>query len=358
MIFKKIEGNDIIKNKEVEDLNKLFDNSAIIKKSGTGWGSTGVDAYTEEPSLTSNVRFVGDNFYVTYGAENENDYTEYLSWNSVMSSIQAPWNAETKQYDYYVQGQRVSEFVAISVNPNRFNDKLDYDNFAVVMKGESGDLFTDLDVNGDADASHVVFAPYFVKSSAQDSMVDTQDQTVKHSNRITPAYDVRTSSNNAFFNYSSDLDSVHIDWNVGITSDQLGIFYPSLGLMLLFPELMSGSTALTALQTAINGATDKTLTSTNSIMMMMGYGVTKKTRTIVFSRFFNNEFNYTTNPTAFSLVGGRPRIDEYIDVEKITFPTKIGYYNDMNELLAVAHFSQPFKKSPEEELIVISNIEE
>lgn len=357
MIFKKVEGNDIVKNKEVEVLNKLFDNSAILKKN-TGWNSDGVDAYSDEPSLTSNVRFVDDNFYVTYGADNENDYTEYLSWNSVMSSIQAPWDAENKQYDFFVQGQRVTEFIAVSVNPERFNDKLDYDNFAILMKGETGDGFTDLDSNGNADSTHAVFAPYFVKSSLGDSRIDQDNQSVKHSNRITPAYDIRTSSDNSFFNYSEDLDAINIDWDVGTISDQLGVFYPSLGLILLFPELMSGSTALNTLKSTIDGASDKSLVSTNSTMMVMGYGVTKKTRTIVFSRFYNNEFNYTTNPTAFTLIGGEPRFDEYIDEEMVTFPTKIGYYNDMNELLAVAHFSQPFKKSPEEELIIISNIEE
>ena len=189
-----------------------------------------------------------------------------------------------------------------------------------------------------------------MKESLGDRIIDENNQEVKHSNRITPAYDIRTSSDQSFFNYDSDLDSINVDWSVGTISDPVGVFYPNLGLFILFPEKMASYGDLSTLNTSENVL--------NRIMMLMGYGVTKKTRTIVFSRLFNNEFNKTTNPTAYSLIGGEPRVSEYIDVERLTFPTRIGYYNDQNELLAVAHFSQPFRKSPEDELIIISNIEE
>jgi len=354
MVFKKLQKGDIIENKEVEVLNKLFGDSAVLKKD-TGWGATQNHQFDDEPSLVSNVYFVNDDFYVTYGSENDLNYNEYLPWNMIMSSIQAPWDSEEKQYDFYVQGQRITEFIAISVSPDKFNDKLDFDNFAVVMEGQTDDTSTDLDGNGNPSTNQIVFAPYFIKSSASDSMFDEERSVVKHSNRITPAYDVRTSSDQSFFTFNENSDAIDIDWSVGDVSDQLGIFYPSLGLMLIFPELLGG---LSNIKTTIDGASDKAETSLNSIMMVMGYGVTKKVRTVVFSRLYNHEFNHTSNPTAFSLIGGELKIEEYLDEEKVTYPTKIGYYNDQNELLAVANFSQPFKKSPENEMIIISNIEE
>lgn len=354
MIFKNIRESDKIKNKEVEELNKLFNDNAVLKKGiDDNWEEEQSTQFIDEPSISSNIYFVDNDFYVTYGAENENDYSQLMSWNAVMSSIQAPWDEENNQYNFYLQGQRITEFVAFSVNPDEYNDKLDYDNFAIIMKDGGDDTFVDLDSGGNLDSTHVAMCPYFVKRSVRDSQ--SVDSEVSHSNRITPSYEIRTSSDNSFFNYSSELDAIDIDWDVGIISEPLGVFYPTLGLVLIFPELLGDYVDLKG---AIDGASDKSLTSLNYTMMLMGYGVTKKTKTVIFSRLFNNEFNITTNPTQFKLIGGELFQDEYIEEELVTFPTKIGYYNDMNELLAVAHFSQPFKKNPEEEFIIISNIEE
>lgn len=353
MVFKKLKEGDVQENREVEVLNKLFGDSAIIKKDA-GWTYTKNSDFTNDPSLVSNVYFVGDNFYVTFGSEDNSNYNEWLPWNAIMSSIQAPWDAENKRYDFYVQGQRITEFIAFSVNPDRYNDKIDFDNFAIVMKGETDDTFTDLDGSGNP-TSHVALAPYFVKSSVQDTLYDSSNEEIKHSNRITPAYDVRYTDDLTFLTYNSASESIDIDWSIGTVSEQVGVFYPTLGLMLVFPELLTDHPTL---KDTIDGASNKALVSLQSTMMVMGYGVTKKTRTVVFSRLLNNEFNRTTNPTAFTLIGGEPELEEYIEREKITFPTKIGYYNDQNELLAVANFSQPYKKSPEEELTIISTIEE
>jgi len=356
MVFKKIEDRDIIRNKEVEVNNKLFGESAIIKKDNNEWNYDESPEFEFEPSLKGELYFVDDSFYVTYGSDNINNYSEYLPWNMIMSSIQAPWDAENKQYNFYVQGERVSEMIAISINPDKFNDKVGFNNFAVIVHDDDSG-FVDLDGNGDLQLGHIAFAPYFVKSSLGDTSIDEENQRIKHSNRITPAYDVRTSDNPDFFNFNDDVESIHIDWDVGNISDQVGVFYPSLGLMLIFPELLTDG-QFSSFKNTIDTSSNKALTSLNSIMMVMGYGVTKKVRTVVFTRLYNDEFNRTTNPTSFTLVGGEPRTEEYLEEEQMTFPTKIGYYNDQNELLAVANFSQPFKKSPEEEMIIISNIEE
>lgn len=59
-----------------------------------------------------------------------------------------------------------------------------------------------------------------------------------------------------------------------------------------------------------------------------------------------NEYNRSTNPSAFGLTG-----DVYINEYDVPYITAIGIYDDDSNLLAVAKFSQPIKKSKKIDLI-------
>jgi hypothetical protein len=71
-------------------------------------------------------------------------------------------------------------------------------------------------------------------------------------------------------------------------------------------------------------------------------------RSIFFVRAYNNEFNYTYNPTARQTNG---RILDSLSSNPATFVTTVGLYNDSNDLLAIAKISPSKKKSFNNELL-------
>lgn len=78
--------------------------------------------------------------------------------------------------------------------------------------------------------------------------------------------------------------------------------------------------------------------------------VTELNSTVYFCRAFNNEFNYSSNPTYLSssqivVKEGDPM------AQPVSYITTVGLYDDNNQLLAVAKLSEPIKKTPDTELI-------
>jgi hypothetical protein len=78
--------------------------------------------------------------------------------------------------------------------------------------------------------------------------------------------------------------------------------------------------------------------------------VTELNSSIYFCRAFNNEFNYSSNPTYLSsseivVKEGDPL------AQPASYITTVGLYDDNNQLLAVAKLSEPIKKTPDTELI-------
>lgn len=77
---------------------------------------------------------------------------------------------------------------------------------------------------------------------------------------------------------------------------------------------------------------------------------TELNSTVYFCRAFNNEFNYSSNPTYLS--GGEIYVKESDPMNPpVAYITSVGLYDDSNQLLAVAKLSEPIKKTPDTELI-------
>jgi len=77
---------------------------------------------------------------------------------------------------------------------------------------------------------------------------------------------------------------------------------------------------------------------------------TELNSTVYFCRAFNDEFNYSSNPTYLTaseilVKGGDPL------TQPVSYITTVGLYDDKNQLLAVAKVSEPIKKTPDTELI-------
>ena len=73
-------------------------------------------------------------------------------------------------------------------------------------------------------------------------------------------------------------------------------------------------------------------------------------RSVFFTRAFNQEFNYTNNPTAIANAS-LGSISSNLTGNPTTFITTIGLYNTDNELLAVAKTAPPVKKDFDTEKI-------
>jgi hypothetical protein len=83
---------------------------------------------------------------------------------------------------------------------------------------------------------------------------------------------------------------------------------------------------------------------------------TELNSTVYFCRAYNNEFNYSSNPTYLN--------DSMIIVkdgdpmeEPSAYITSIGLYDDNNQLLAVAKLSEPIKKTASTELIIRTRLD-
>jgi hypothetical protein len=73
-------------------------------------------------------------------------------------------------------------------------------------------------------------------------------------------------------------------------------------------------------------------------------------RSVFFTRAFNQEFNYTNNPTAIANAS-LGSISSNLTGNPTTFITTIGLYNSNNDLLAVAKTAPPVKKDFDTEKI-------
>ena len=72
----------------------------------------------------------------------------------------------------------------------------------------------------------------------------------------------------------------------------------------------------------------------------------------IFVRIKSDEFNYTNNPSYVDTDNGviKPKVKN--DNFGLTYITTIGLYDDEENLLAVAKFSRPIKKTIEKDMVV------
>jgi hypothetical protein len=91
--------------------------------------------------------------------------------------------------------------------------------------------------------------------------------------------------------------------------------------------------------------------SNNGVTAISFNAVTELNSAIYFCRAYNNEFNYSANPTY--LEDSMIRVKESDPTkESAAYITTVGLYDSSNQLLAVAKLSEPIKKTPSTELIM------
>ena len=137
------------------------------------------------------------------------------------------------------------------------------------------------------------------------------------------------------------------------SSGSYGLFLPDIATILLNPLALSQSINLEAsksfnsdgqnisrLFTAISGAASFQINSEETV-----------TSDYVFVRARNSEFNYSENPSFISGSTGDVIYSTFINSPQ-TYMTTVGFYNDTNDLLAVAKLSKPLTKDFTKEALV------
>jgi hypothetical protein len=114
--------------------------------------------------------------------------------------------------------------------------------------------------------------------------------------------------------------------------------------------------------TAFSGSNNIGYTFVSSSLSSSAYGfstalhtasfqaATELNSTVYFCRAFNNEFNYSSNPTYLSSSEIYVKESDPMN-QPVAYITSVGLYDDNNQLLAVAKLSEPIKKTPDTELI-------
>ena len=137
------------------------------------------------------------------------------------------------------------------------------------------------------------------------------------------------------------------------SSGSYGLFLPDIATIILNPLAVSQSIGLSPsrsfdsdgqnisrLFAAVSGAASFQLNSEETV-----------TSDYVFVRARNSEFNYSENPSFISGSTGDVLYSNFINSPQ-TYMTTVGFYNDTNDLLAVAKLSKPLTKDFTKEALV------
>ena len=154
----------------------------------------------------------------------------------------------------------------------------------------------------------------------------------------------------------SSSNAVPSSTNTNISSNKYGILTSSLGSTVLTSSAGTPETQNIGYYFSSGSITGSVEAIMKQIDKVSFQSTTEINSTVYFCRVFNNEFNYSANPTYLSssevvVKGGDP-----LNLP-VSYITTVGLYSDDNQLLAVAKLSEPIKKTPENELILRTRLD-
>lgn len=132
-----------------------------------------------------------------------------------------------------------------------------------------------------------------------------------------------------------------------------GLFLPDIGTIILNPLAVSESIGLTPSRSSDSDGLniDKVY---NAISLGASFKLNSEetvTSDYVFVRARNSEFNYSENPSFISGSTGDVLYSQFINSPQ-SYVTTIGFYNDTNDLVAVAKLSKPLTKDFTKEALI------
>jgi hypothetical protein len=227
-------------------------------------------------------------------------------------------------------GVTASDFFAISVDRNRYKEKLYPGTLTLKISGST-------DILSITDDSNYVTSQTFTDAG-------------RVFNLISGSAGVKSTA----FNASGYTDA----------SGSFGWLLPDIGTILLNPLALSSSRAQGGCGFLYSGSISSSLNPNQTPNAKMFTAISHSnaatfvlnseetiTSDYVFVRPRSSEFNYSENPSYISGSTGEIIYDDFIN-NPITYITTVGMYNDNNELLAVAKLSRPLKKDFTKEALV------
>jgi hypothetical protein len=145
------------------------------------------------------------------------------------------------------------------------------------------------------------------------------------------------------------------------TQGGFGLVYPDLGFIVLNPDALREVGALTATPTTSSALMHNYNHQILFNSMVKGADFQARSAETIssthyFVRLRNQEFNYSNNPTFFDETNGSIENNEFVQ-NPVVYVTSIGFYNDQNELLAVAKLSKPVKKTFDSETLIRARLD-
>jgi len=223
-----------------------------------------------------------------------------------------------------------SDFFALSVDRNRYKEKLLPGILTLKISGSSGSVTL-------TDDSNYTNTQTFTDAGRVYNLISGSGGVLNDS-LTSNGHTVNSGSYGWFL---PDIGTLMLnplalaDYHV---SGGIGLVYSGSSSGSVIPALTPNSTIYQALSGS--SASEFTLNSEETI-----------TSDFVFVRPRSSEFNYSENPSYISGSTGEVLFDDFVN-NPITYITTVGLYNDTNELLAVAKLSRPLKKDFTKEALV------
>jgi hypothetical protein len=346
-VYKRFEQDDIVPGNPTEvtvglwsgdtgSLSSFFTSSAQASSSLSGqyyW-----DVYQSNPNIPSTVPIPEVQFSVAYGHRTGGGAPTLTDSDIATLSTRAVYS----QYRNLLLDPGDTQFTFGSVNSDqiyvinvaraRLRERMDPGNWLLTLSGSNGRRF-------------------FIDDSGQ-----TLDPTVGK-------------AGNVFTVVSGNLTGPSGSTIAASTSvwGNFGLFYPSLGIIVLNPAAIAGTVGFVSGSFIISGSRPfGPNTGSSNVHQYNHAGLYNSIRlggdfqarssetissTNYFVRIRNKDFNYSNNPTFFDETNGNLAFNTFIKDPQV-YVTTIGMYNDQNELLAVAKLSRPTLKSFDRELLV------
>ena len=326
MSFKRLDPEDFLVSVDSVTATAWSTNSPILSTFFTSSVTSTNDSYYKNVYQTaSTLSGSAVQFAIAYGnqygsgSENFNDLVPGVSpTRTVYGQYRnLVYGSETAQFIFATV--TASDFWAISVDRSRYKEHLLKGTFNLQVKNGSTTI----------------------KLTDNSGMVSTD--TYLDCGRV---YQI-ISGSNGVANTSVNANGY------SLSSGSYGLFLPDIATIILNPLALSQSIALEPsrssdsdglnigrLFTAVSGAASFQLNSEETV-----------TSDYVFVRARNSEFNYSENPSFISGSTGDVLYSTFINSPQ-TYMTTVGFYNDTNDLLAVAKLSKPLTKDFTKEALV------
>lgn len=265
-----------------------------------------------------------------------NQYNTLVYGAAVSSSLQG--------FNFGGAGTNAVDIFAINVDRNRYKEALFPGTFNLTLSGSGNTSIT-----------------------LCDNSNDTNVITYLDCGRV---FDI-VSGSNGKATTTTNLGQIGNGYTV---SGSYGMYLPDIGVILLNASALalpavSGGINLTLDRTnyGVNPVTASLYTSSinnNNLFTAISGGYNPSTRVggfqlnsqenissdYIFCRVKNSEYNYSTNPTYVS--GSGDLLWSSMVYNPQTYPTTIGFYNDNNQLLAVAKMSRALTKDFTKEALI------